>query len=61
MINDGKIRHKNFQFDIIRAVAATSAVSLDKIDKYEYLSGKAIVSTTASDNRRSLGHLFSTR
>ena len=59
MINDDKIRDKKLQFDINRGVAMISALSLDKIDKYEYLSGKAIQSL--QQHRRSQSHLFFTR
>ena len=39
MIIDVKIRDEKLQFDINRAAAKISALSLVKIDKYEYLLG----------------------
>ena len=41
-IND-QIKDEKLQYDINREVAKTSAVSLGKIDKYEYLTGEKIL------------------
>ena len=41
-IND-KIRDEKLQYDINRAAAKISALSSDKIDKYEYLTGDEIL------------------
>ena len=42
MAIDDKIRDENLQYDINREAAKISAISSDKIDKYEYLTGKEI-------------------
>ena len=41
-IND-QIRDENLHYDINRKPAKISALSSDKIDKYEYLTGKEIL------------------
>ena len=41
-IND-QIRDQKLQYDINRKTAEISAFSSDKIDKYEYLTGKKIL------------------
>ena len=41
-IND-QIRDEKLQYDINREAAKTSALSSDKIDKYEYLTGEKIL------------------
>ena len=43
-IND-HIRGKKLQYDINREAAKTSALSLDKIHKYEYLTAENILSS----------------
>lgn len=43
MIIDVKIRDEKLQFDINRAAAKISALSLGKIDKYEYLLGEEML------------------
>ena len=40
---DDKIRHERLQYDINDDAANTSALSYDKIDKYEYLTGEEIL------------------
>ena len=40
MIIDDQIRDEKLQYDINREVAKISALSLGKIDKYEYLTGE---------------------
>ena len=41
-IND-QIRDKKLQYDINREVGKISALSSDKIDKYEYVTGEDIL------------------
>ena len=41
---DDKIRDKKLQYDINREAAKISALSSGKIDKYEYLTSKEILS-----------------
>ena len=43
MTIDDKIIDEKIQYDINREAAKVSALSLDKIDKYEYLTGKEIL------------------
>ena len=43
MITDDQIRDEKLQYDVNREAAKTSALSSDKIDKYEYLSGEEII------------------
>ena len=43
MIIDDQIRDEKLQFDINREAAKISALSSDKIDKYEYLTGEEIL------------------
>ena len=43
MIIDGKFINEKLQCAIDREAAKVSALSLSKIDKYEYLSGEAIL------------------
>ena len=38
-----QIRHKKLQYDINREAAKISALSSDKIDKYEYVTGEEIL------------------
>ena len=45
MTIDDQIRDKNLQYDINREVAKISALSLGKINKYEYLTGEEILSS----------------
>ena len=40
---EGQIRDEKLQFDINRETANISALSLGKIDKYEYLTGEEIL------------------
>ena len=49
MAIDGKIRDEILQYDINREAAKISALSSEKIDKYEYLTGEDIL---PSDKRR---------
>ena len=44
MTTDDKIRDKKLLYDINREVAKISTLSSGKIDKYEYLTGKEILS-----------------
>ena len=39
MTIEDQIRNEKIQYDISREAAKTSALSSDKIDKYEYLTG----------------------
>ena len=43
MIIDDQIRDEKLQFDINREAAKISALSSDKIDKCEYLTGEEIL------------------
>ena len=43
MITDDKIRDEKLQYDINREAAKLSALSSEKVDKYEYLTGKEIL------------------
>ena len=43
MTIDDKIRDEKLQYDINREAAKISALSSDKIDKYEYLTGDKIL------------------
>ena len=43
MTIDGKIRDEKLQYDINREAAKISALSSNKIDKYEYLAGEDIL------------------
>ena len=43
MTIDDKIRDEKLQYDINREAAKISALSLGKIDKYEYLTGEEIL------------------
>ena len=40
MTIDDKIRHEKLQYDINREAAKISALSSEKIEKYEYLTGE---------------------
>ena len=51
MTIDDKIIHEKLQNHIKREAAKISALSLGKIDKYEYLTGKEKLS---SDQRRAM-------
>ena len=42
MTIEDQIKDKKLQYDINREAAKTSALSSDKIDKYEYLTGEEI-------------------
>ena len=43
MTIEDKIKHEKLQYDINREAAKISALSSDKIDKYEYLTGEEIL------------------
>ena len=43
MTIDDKIKYEKLQYDINREAAKISALSSDKIDKYEYLTGEEIL------------------
>ena len=45
---DDKIRDENLQYDINREAEKISALSLGKIDKYEYLTGEEILQSDQS-------------
>ena len=42
MTTEDQIRDEKLQYDINREAAKISALSPDKIDRYEYLTGKEI-------------------
>ena len=46
MTNQDQIRDEKLQYDIIREAAKISALSSDKIDKYEYLTGEELLPST---------------
>ena len=48
MINADKIKDGKLQHDINREIAKISALSSDKIDKYEYLMGEELLSFSQS-------------
>ena len=43
MTIENQIKDEKLQYDINREAAKTSALSSDKIDKYEYLTGEEIL------------------
>ena len=43
MITDDQIRNENLQYDINRKAAKISALSLNKLSKYEYLTGEEVL------------------
>ena len=43
MITDDQIEDEKLQYDINREAVKISALSPDKIDKYEYLNGEEIL------------------
>ena len=43
MTIEDRIKDEKLQYDINREAAKISALSSDKIDKYEYLTGKGIL------------------
>ena len=43
MTSDDQIRDEKLQYDINREAAKISALSSNKIDKYEYLTGEEIL------------------
>ena len=43
MTTENQIRDEKLQYDINREAAKISALSLGKIDKYEYLTGEEIL------------------
>ena len=45
MTIDDQIKDEKLQYDINREAAKISALSSDKIDKYEYLTGEEVLST----------------
>ena len=61
MTIDDQIRDEKLQYDISRETAKVSALSLKKIDKYEYLTGEEILPFNQKNNRTSSIYLFSFR
>ena len=45
MTVDDKIRHENLKYNINREAAKISALSPEKIDQYEYLTGEDILTS----------------
>ena len=43
MTIDARIRDKKLKYDINREAAKISALSFDKINKYEYLTGEEVL------------------
>ena len=58
MTIDGKIRNEQLQYDINRAAAKISALSLSKIDKYEYRAGEEILPSDQSQHRMVNFHII---
>ena len=56
MTIDNKNRDETLQYDINREAAKISALSSEKIDKYEYLTGEEIL---PSDQRRVIYFTYS--
>ena len=48
MTIDDKIRDEKLQYDINRKAAKISALSSDKIDKYEYVPGQEVLPSDQS-------------
>ena len=48
MTTDDKIKDEKLQYDINREATKISALSSDKIDKYEYLTGEEILPSDQS-------------
>ena len=48
MTIDDKIKDQKLQYDINREAAIISALSSEKIDKYEYLTGEEILPSDPS-------------
>ena len=48
MATDDKMRDEKVQYDINKEVAKISALSSDKIDKYEFLTGEGILPSDQS-------------
>ena len=45
MTVDDKIRHENLKYNINKEAAKISALSPEKIDQYEYLTGEDILTS----------------
>ena len=52
MTTDDQIENEKLQYNINIKAAKISALSLDKIDKYEYLTGEEIVQSNQKKNNR---------
>ena len=52
MTTDNQIENEKLQYSINIKAAKISALSLDKIDKYEYLTGEEIVQSNQKKNNR---------
>ena len=60
MTIDDKVKGEKLQYDINREAAKISALSSDKIDKYEYLTSEEITIWSKWKNRTSNDYIFST-
>ena len=52
MTIDDQIRDEKMQYDINREVAERSALSLGKINKYEYVTGEKILASNQKKTNR---------
>ena len=52
MTNDDKIKYEKLQWVINREAAKISALTFEKTDKYEYLTGEERHSKRHSENKR---------
>ena len=52
MTTDDQIENEKLQYNINIKAAKISALSLDKIDKYEYLTGEEILQSNQKKNNR---------
>ena len=52
MTTDDQIENEKLQYSINIKAAKISALSLDKIDKYEYLTGEEILQSNQKKNNR---------
>ena len=58
MRTDGKIKDENPKYDINRQAAKMSPLSSGKFDKYDYLTGKKILSSGQSKKKDKLSLHF---
>ena len=61
MAIDEKIKVEKLQYDINREAAKIAALSSNKIDKYEYLTGEEILSSDQNYKSSDQVYIFSTQ